>query len=237
MSNILVIGGTGGIGTAVIEAFSSNPNGNLIQFTSRNTGSVKSQDLSRYILHAGNCYKSISLNIPETIYYLKHQIDSGIDYFINCAGITKDHTLKNMSTQELDEVIDVNLKGAIRVTKEVIPFMKKGGCIINIGSVVGSFGNYGQTVYSASKAALIGFTKSLSYELASENIRVNCIIAGPTDTEMIKNIPEKYRQKFLERITMKRFGKPDEIAKFIKFICIDGTYCTGSVYEVSGGFY
>lgn len=159
----------------------------------------------------------------------------GFDVVINNAGITKDRTLKKMSDEEWDRVIDVNLTGIFNVTRAVVPYMTEGGCIINITSVVGIMGAFGQTNYAASKAGVIAFSKSVAKELARKKIRVNCIAAGFVKTDMTAKIPEKYRRQIEERILLKRFAEPDEIAKFVYWLATDGTYCTNQVYIVDGG--
>ena len=159
-----------------------------------------------------------------------------IDVLVNNAGITRDKTFAKRSREEWDEVINVNLNGAFNVTKAVIEIMLKqgSGTIINISSIVGEVGNFGQTNYSASKAALIGFTKSLSKEVASKGIRVNAIAPGFVDTEMTRKIPENVKIKILEQIPMGRFATPEEIADVILFLC-NATYITGTVIDVNGG--
>ena len=159
-----------------------------------------------------------------------------IDVLVNNAGITRDKTFAKMSREEWGEVINVNLNGAFNVTKAVIETMIKqgGGTIINISSIVGEVGNFGQTNYSASKAALIGFTKSLAKEVASKGIRVNAIAPGFVDTEMTRKIPENVKSKILEQIPMGRFATPEEIADVILFLC-NAKYITGTVIDVNGG--
>lgn len=159
-----------------------------------------------------------------------------IDVLVNNAGITRDRTFVKMSREEWDELINVNLNGVFNVTKAVIGIMLKqgGGTIINISSIVGEVGNFGQTNYSASKAALIGFTKSLAKEVASKGIRVNAIAPGFVDTEMTRRIPENVKSKILEQIPVGRFATPEEIADVVLFLC-NATYITGTVIDVNGG--
>jgi len=159
-----------------------------------------------------------------------------IDVLVNNAGITRDRTFVKMSREEWDELINVNLNGAFNVTKAVIGIMLKqgGGTIINISSIVGEVGNFGQTNYSASKAALIGFTKSLAKEVASKGITVNAIAPGFVNTEMTRKIPETIKRKILEQIPVGRFATPEEIADVVLFLC-NATYITGTVIDVNGG--
>jgi len=159
-----------------------------------------------------------------------------IDILVNNAGITRDRTFVKMSKEEWDEVINVNLNGVFNVTKAVIGIMieQGSGTIINISSIVGEIGNFGQTNYSASKAALIGFTKSLAKEVARKGIRVNAIAPGFVDTEMTRKIPENVKNKILEQIPMGRFATPEEVADAVLFLCNAG-YITGTVIDVNGG--
>jgi len=159
-----------------------------------------------------------------------------IDVLVNNAGITRDRTFVKMSKEEWDEVINVNLNGVFNVTKAVIGIMieQGSGTIINISSIVGEIGNFGQTNYSASKAALIGFTKSLAKEVARKGIRVNAIAPGFVDTEMTRKIPENVKNKILEQIPMGRFATPEEVADAVLFLC-NASYITGTVIDVNGG--
>ena len=159
-----------------------------------------------------------------------------IDVLVNNAGITRDRTFVKMSREEWNEVINVNLNGAFNVTKAVIGIMigQGSGTIINISSIVGEIGNFGQANYSASKAALIGFTKSLAKEVASKGITVNAIAPGFVDTEMTRKIPENIKSKILEQIPMRRFAAPEEIADVVLFLC-NAKYIIGTVIDVNGG--
>lgn len=159
-----------------------------------------------------------------------------IDVLVNNAGINRDKSFAKMSKEQWDEVINVNLTGVFNVTKAVIEIMIRqgSGTIINISSIVGEIGNFGQTNYSASKAALIGFTKSLAKEVASKGVMVNAIAPGFVDTEMTRKIPENTKSKILEQIPMGRFATPEEIADVVLFLC-NASYITGTVIDVNGG--
>ena len=141
-----------------------------------------------------------------------------------------------MSREEWDEVINVNLNGIFNVTKAVIGIMigQGSGTVMNISSIVGEIGNFGQNNYSASKAALIGFTMSLSKEVASKGITVNAIAPGFVDMEMTRKIPENIKSKILKQIPMGRFATPREIADVVLFLG-DASYITGTVIDVNGG--
>ena len=161
-----------------------------------------------------------------------------IDVLVNNAGITKDMLLLRMKQDDFKNVIDVNLVGTFNMTKNVSNYMMKSrqGRIINISSVVGISGNAGQANYSASKAGIIGFTKSLAKELASRNILVNAVAPGFIETDMTNVLKDDTKQKILEQIPLKREGTAKEVANVVKFLASsDSSYITGQVINIDGG--
>jgi len=161
-----------------------------------------------------------------------------IDILVNNAGITRDGLLMRMKTQDWDDVLDTNLKSAFLLSRSVLRTMLKQreGCILNVSSVVGITGNGGQTNYSASKAGLIGFTKSLAREVASRNLRVNAIAPGYIETSMTDKIPEEFKQKLMDSIPLGRVGGVEEAANAALFLCSPlASYITGVVLHVDGG--
>ena len=161
-----------------------------------------------------------------------------IDVLVNNAGITKDGLLMRMSEEDFRKVTDINLVGTFNVTRNVIPYMvkQKSGRIINVSSVVGVTGNAGQTNYAASKAGIIGFTKSLAKEVASRNILVNAVAPGFIDTDMTKVLSDSINEGINTQIPLKRMGTSREIAKVIKFLASeDSSYITGQVINIDGG--
>ena len=163
-----------------------------------------------------------------------------VDHLINNAGITRDNLLMRMNEEEWDSVLAVNLKGVFNFSKALIRHMisNRHGRIVNISSVVGQMGNPGQCNYSASKAGVIGFTKSLAREVASRNITVNAIAPGYIDTPMTKDLPESVKKAFIDLIPAKRFGTVEEIARAVKFLLSDeASYITGQVLNVNGGLF
>jgi 3-oxoacyl-[acyl-carrier protein] reductase len=161
-----------------------------------------------------------------------------VDFLINNAGIIRDKLIVRMSERDWDEVIDINLKGAFNFSKAVSRIMAKArfGSILNIASVSGIVGSPGQANYSASKAGMIGLTKSLARELAGRNITVNAIALGFIDTEMTQNLAEDYRSRMLEAIPLKRFGNTEEVARVAAFLLSDESrYITGQVLQMDGG--
>jgi 3-oxoacyl-[acyl-carrier protein] reductase len=161
-----------------------------------------------------------------------------IDFLVNNAGITRDGLLMRMKEEDWDSVLAVNLKGVYNLSKAVIRPMARArfGRIVNISSVVGLMGNVGQSNYSASKAGVLGFTKSLAREVASRSITVNAVAPGYIATSMTKKLPESVKKKFIELIPMKRFGEPKEVAQAVRFLLSDeADYITGQVLSVNGG--
>lgn len=179
-------------------------------------------------------------NFEECENFVKQVIErfGQIDVLVNNAGITKDMLLMRMKKEDFEQVIDTNLVGTFNVTKNVVPYMMKArsGRIINISSVVGIAGNAGQTNYSASKAGIIGFTKSLAKEIASRNILVNAIAPGFIETNMTDILKDDVKQEIAKNIPLKRMGTVQDVANVVKFLASDdSSYITGQVINVDGG--
>ena len=162
-----------------------------------------------------------------------------IDILVNNAGITRDKTFARMEMEMWDEVLAVNLTGAFNCTKAFIGSMVESqyGRIVNIASIVGQTGNFGQANYAAAKAGIIGMTKTLAKELASKGITVNAIAPGFIETDMLSAIPDEAREKIRLQIPMGRFGRPEEVARLVRFLVTDGEYITGQVIALNGGLY
>lgn len=179
-------------------------------------------------------------NFEDTKRFVDEVINEfgAIDVLVNNAGITKDMLILRMQKEDFESVINVNLTGTFNVTKNVVPYMmkKRSGRIINISSVVGISGNAGQTNYSASKAGIIGFTKSLAKEVASRNILVNAVAPGFIETDMTSILKDDVKAEIAKNIPLKRMGKAEDVANVVKFLASDdSSYVTGQVLQVDGG--
>ena len=162
-----------------------------------------------------------------------------IDVLVNNAGITRDRSLAKMSNEEWNDVLSTNLTSVFNLTSRVLPHMVKAGHgrIVNISSVIGLHGNFGQANYAAAKAGIVGFTKAAALELARKGITVNAIAPGFIETEMIAAMPDEVRAGILAKIPMGRFGRPEEIAQVVAFLVSNGDYITGQVIAIDGGLY
>ena len=162
-----------------------------------------------------------------------------LDILINNAGITRDKSLKKLTDDDWNEVIDTNLNSVYYCTSAAMKAMcdQKFGRIINISSFVGQAGNFGQANYAASKGGIIAFSKSAAIELARFNVTVNALAPGFIETDMLSKVAPPVREKILAKIPMGRFGKPEEIAKAVAFLCAEGDYITGQMINVNGGVY
>jgi len=175
--------------------------------------------------------------VAETVQAIIHN-HKKIDHLVNNAGIARDNLLMRMKEDEWDSVMSVNLKGVFNFSKSVIRNMASNryGRIVNISSVVGLMGNAGQTNYSASKAGVIGFTKSLAREVAARGITVNAVAPGYIATSMTENLSEQVKKMFMDIIPIKRFGTPEEVSHIVKFLLSDeSAYITGQVISINGG--
>jgi 3-oxoacyl-[acyl-carrier protein] reductase len=161
-----------------------------------------------------------------------------VDFLVNNAAILRDRTVKKLSETEWEDVIETNLSAVFRVCQTALPYLKDGGRIVNMASISGVMGFFGQSNYASAKAGVIAFTKVLSKELAGRKINVNAVAPGVVLTEMGQSIPDEARRQMLEQIPMRRFGEPQEIAAAILFLCSDlSSYVTGQTLHVNGGWW
>lgn len=236
----LITGAARGIGKAIALKFASE--GANIAFTDLAIGEKElslEKELEGFGIKAKG-YASNAADFEETHNTVKAimQDFEHIDVLVNNAGITRDGLMLRMSEQQWDQVININLKSAFNFIKAVTPVMmkQKGGSIINMSSVVGISGNAGQANYSASKAGMIGLTKSIAKELGSRGIRANAIAPGFIITEMTAALPEKVREEWEKLIPLRRGGTPEDVANVSVFLASDlSSYVTGQVFPVCGG--
>ena len=241
MKTVLITGGSRGIGKAVAIKFAEKGNQIIINYVSEKTDTEK---LKNELLEAGAkdvlLIKADVSNSEDVKNMVKESIEKfeKIDILVNNAGITKDNLLMRMSEEEFDKVIQINLKGTYLVTKEVTRYMmkKKKGSIVNLASVVGVAGNAGQCNYAASKAGIIGLTKSVAKELASRNIRANAVAPGFIETDMTNVLKDEIKENINSQIPLKRMGTAREVAELVYFLGEDSSsYITAQVINVDGG--
>ena len=236
----IITGGSRGIGKAIVEIFvKQGANVAFTYSTSSDAAKAIENKLSTNTVKVKS-YKSDASNFEEAQVLAASVLEEfgSIDILINNAGITKDNLLMRMSEEDFDRVIQVNLKSVFNMTKAVQRTMLKQrkGSIINMSSVIGVKGNAGQSNYAASKAGIIGFTKSMAIELGSRNIRSNAIAPGFIVTEMTDELGEETIKRYFEAIPIKRGGTPEEIANACVFLGSDmSSYITGQVLNVDGG--
>ncbi|WP_456465709.1 3-oxoacyl-[acyl-carrier-protein] reductase [Desulfurobacterium sp.] len=232
----LVTGGTRGIGRAIAVALKSA--GATVYITGTNEERTKqaAEEIGVNGVKMNVCDREEVKKVVSEI----AEKEEKIDILINNAGITRDTLFMRMKDEDWDAVIETNLTGIYNVTRQVVPLMmkKKTGSIVNISSVVGFTGNPGQVNYSSTKAALVGFTKSLAKEVASRGIRVNAVAPGYITTDMTQKIPEKVKEALIKSIPMRREGEPSEVADAVLFLVSDmASYITGTTIHVNGGLF
>ena len=238
----IVTGGTRGIGLGICEALAAsgakvacigtNPDRLRSALEAIKTAGGDSTEVEGYL-----CDVAVTDEARKTIDDILAKFGS-IDILVNCAGITRDVPLGVMKDEQWDDVIGVNLRGPFLFTRACVKPMRraKKGRIINITSVSGLIGNSGQSNYSASKAGLIGFTRTVSKELASKNITVNAIAPGFIDTDMTAVLPEPLKAEVVKRIPLGRFGQPEDVANAVLFFASDeAAFVTGQILTVDGG--
>jgi 3-oxoacyl-[acyl-carrier protein] reductase len=238
----LITGSSRGIGKSVAKELASYGAFVVINYASNEQAaqSVKDEIESK----GGKC--EIRGFDVSSFSQVNEQVDSivndhgELNYLVNNAGITRDTLLMRMKEEDWDAVVSVNLKGVFNCTKAASRYMikQKSGRIVNISSVVGEMGNPGQSNYSATKAGIIGFTKSVSRELASRNITVNSITPGFIDTDITSGLSDKIKEHYLGQIPLGRFGSPEDVSGVVSFLLSDAaSYITGEVIRVNGGMY
>ena len=237
---VLVTGAARGIGKQIALKYAQNGYDVVINYVSDNT------DVEGLIKEIGQygtevlCVKADVSQAEQVEELVKQAIEKfgKVDVLVNNAGVTKDTLLMRMKEEDFDKVININLKGTFLMTKAVIPYMmkKRAGSIINISSVVGVAGNAGQSNYAASKAGIIGFTKSIAKEVASRNIRANCVAPGFIATDMTEVLSDEVKANINAQIPMKRMGTPKDVANVVYFLGNEeSSYVTGQTINIDGG--
>ena len=240
---VVITGGSKGIGRSVAYRFAEeNASIVLIHFDPTDDACNETLDQLKAKGVAAESYKAdiSSFQVADALFHDILEKHEKIDVLINNAGITRDTLLLRMSEEVWDDVLRVNLKSVFNCTKSVIRAMsqQRRGAIVNISSVVGQIGNFGQSNYAASKAGIMGFTKSIAREVASRGINVNAVAPGFIDTEMTAVIPEKAKENFLKQIPFGKMGKPEDVAEAVYWLCTEAAgYITGQVIHVNGGMY
>ena len=239
--NVIVTGASRGIGLTIAQAFAAAGANVAICATKQEVLNAAAETLKPFggkiftqvvnVSKAEDCENFVANAVKEF---------GSLDVLVNNAGITKDNLTVRMSEEDWDAVLNVNLKGTFLMSKAALKvmFKKRSGNIVNISSVVGQMGNPGQANYVASKAGIIGLTKTWAKEFGSRNVRVNAVAPGFVQTAMTEQLPQEVKEKALDAVPLKRFATPDDIAKAVLFLAgEDAAYITGQVLGVNGGLY
>jgi 3-oxoacyl-[acyl-carrier protein] reductase len=240
---VVVTGGSKGIGRSICLRFAQD--GARIVFVHYDPDEAQADETLKFLGDRGVEAKAKKLDVSsfndvERFFNDVVEEFQGLDVLVNNSGITRDALFLRMSEEQWDQALSVNLKGAFNCAKAAVRFMVKqrSGRIVNISSVVGQIGNIGQANYSASKAGIMGFTKSIARELAHRGITVNAVAPGFINTEMTRSLPEKAKELFMNQIPMGRIGEPEEVAEVVYWLASEAaSYITGQVIHVNGGLY
>lgn len=238
----LVTGASRGIGKAIALALAENEAAVAVNYSSSEASALEVAEIIRKNGGRAEIFKA-RVNVESEVEEMFTAVEKSlgpVDILVNNAGITKDNLLMRMKTEEWDSVIDVNLKGAFLCTRRAVKGMMKNryGKIINISSVVGFAGNAGQFNYSATKAGIIGMTKSAALECASRGIRVNAVAPGFIETDMTASLSDDVKAAYMEKIPLKSLGKPEDIANAVVYLASPlSDYMTGQTLHLNGGMY
>ena len=239
----IITGSSRGIGKEIAAAFAKEGANIVISFRSQEDAAKETAEeiVEKYDAEVEIVKADVSKEeeVVEIVERTRKRFGT-VDILVNNAGVHKDSVVWKMDKNVWEEVISTNLTGIFLCTKHVVPIMreKSWGRIVNISSVAGQIGLFGASNYSASKSGLFGFTKTVAREVANRNITVNCVAFGYIETGMNLRLPEEIRQKVLQEIPMRRFGKVEEVSGPIVFLCTDeAAYITGQIIHINGGYY
>ena len=239
MKTALVTGGSRGIGKAIALQLGKSFNVVVGYSSSKDSG----DKVVAEIINSGGTASPVEIDVTniesiENAFTTIEKEYGGVDVLVNNAGITKDNILPRLKEDDWNDVIDTNLSGSYRTSQRAIKHMMKSkwGRIVYISSIVGMIGNQGQANYAASKAGLIGLSKSIAKEMGSRNITSNVIAPGYIETDMTAFLTDEQKDNIIEQLSIKRIGKPEDIANIVSFLCTDESeYITGQVISVDGG--
>ena len=239
MKTALVTGGSRGIGKAIALQLGKSFNVVVGYSSSKDSG----DKVVAEIINSGGTASPVEIDVTniksiENAFTTIEKEYGGVDVLVNNAGITKDNIIPRLKEDDWNDVIDTNLSGSYRTSQRAIKHMMKSkwGRIVYISSIVGMIGNQGQANYAASKAGLIGLSKSIAKEMGSRNITSNVIAPGYIETDMTAFLTDEQKDNIIEQLSIKRIGKPEDIANIVSFLCTDESeYITGQVISVDGG--
>jgi acetoacetyl-CoA reductase len=237
----LVTGASRGIGATIAEELASCGAAVIVNYIERASDAAL---LVERLRSSGAVAQAVQADVRD-----RDEIDRAvdrivteygrIDVLVNNAGILRDRSIRNLRGEEWDEVIGTNLTGVFNVTRAIAPHMiaARRGCIVNISSIIGQTGNFGQANYSAAKAGIIGLTKTLALELARYGVRANAICPGFVNTSMWQSIPADVRENILAKIPLGRVAEPADIARGVRYLIVDAPYVTGETLNINGGLF
>lgn len=237
----VVTGGSKGIGAAISKELAKNGVKVVVNY---NSNKESAEEIVKQIEAEGGAAVAIGADVSyseqaKRLIEETKEAFGQLDILINNAGITRDRTFKKLGEEDWKKVIDVNLNSVYNTTSAALTYLleSEGGRVINISSIIGQAGGFGQTNYAAAKAGLLGFTKSLALELARTGVTVNSICPGFIETEMVMAMPENVREQVISKIPARRLGHAEEIARGVLYLCQDGAYITGQELSINGGLY